>query len=192
MKIIKNIDTVSRTWGGVSINSGASYSCNDQTEANYFLKDDNFIVALSTNKAEVYSDAILIVGVAASLDFLHGHLTDADGAMLIRSRAFSNSDGFRFRGASFKDTVTANTTKDIDFLISQERWINGGRALVDNIGADDQVTFQVVDKDNIFGFGAGVVLDQFISGYYVPQDGNLEIALAYPARLVAGLFLRFK
>lgn len=117
---------------------------------------------------------------------------DNEGRPIFTGSPFSDSGGFRFRGTSFKDTVATNTTKDIDFKIEQERWINGGRALIDNIGEDDQVTFQVVDKDNIFGFGAGVVLDEFISGYYVPQDGNLEVNLAYPARIIAGLYIRLK
>lgn len=111
---------------------------------------------------------------------------------ILTTSPFSDAVGFRFRGASFKDTVATNTTKDIDYLISQERWINGGRAIIDNIGADDKVTFQVVDKDNILGFGAGTILDEFISNFYIPQDGNLEVRLAYPARIIAGLYIRLK
>jgi hypothetical protein len=117
---------------------------------------------------------------------------DNEGRPIFTGSPFSDAGGFRFRGTSFKDTVSANTTKDIDFKIEQERWINGGRALIDNIGEDDRVTFQVVDKDNVLGFGAGVVLDEFISGYYIPTDGNLEVRLAYPARIIAGLYIRLK
>lgn len=115
---------------------------------------------------------------------------DANGRPIYASSPFSDAGGFRFRGASFKGTIDANTTKGIDFKIEHERWINGGRAIINNIGEDDRVTFQVVDKDNIFGFGAGVVLDEFISDFYVPQDGNLEISLAYPAKIIAGLYIR--
>jgi hypothetical protein len=117
---------------------------------------------------------------------------DANGREISTSSPFTDASGFRFRGASFKGTCAADSITDIDYKITHERWINGGRALVDNIGEDDQITFQVVDKDNILGFGAGLVLDEFITGYYIPQDGNLEVALAYPARIMAGLYIRIK
>jgi hypothetical protein len=117
---------------------------------------------------------------------------DASGRPIISHSPFSDTGGFRFRGASFTDTVATGTTKDIDYEITAERWINGGRLIVDNIGDDDKITFQVVDKDNIFGYGAGVVLDEFIKEFYIPKDGDLQVNLAYPARLVQGLYLRLK
>lgn len=117
---------------------------------------------------------------------------DEKNILLTKSEAFANPGGFRFRGVSFKDTIDANTTKDVDYKIEQERWINGGLAIVDNIGDNDVATFQIVDKDNIFGFGAGVVLDEFITNYYIPQDGKLEVKLDYPARIKAGLYIRMK
>lgn len=117
---------------------------------------------------------------------------DVDGALLVRSRAFANADGFRFRGASFSGTATAMTTTNLDYKITEERYINGGRLLVSNIGDDDKITFQVVDKDNILGYGANVVLDEFIKDYFVPTAGNLEVRLDYPAKIPANLYLRLK
>ena len=117
---------------------------------------------------------------------------DVYGRAIIASSPFSDAAGFRYRGASFSDTIQTNTTNYIDYLLTDERWINGGRAIIDNIGQDDKVTFQVIDKDNVLGYGANTVLDQFIDGFYVPQDGNLEVNLAYPARIIAGLYIRLK
>jgi hypothetical protein len=105
---------------------------------------------------------------------------------------FANPSGFRFRGASFSGTVSGESTADIDYEITQERWINGGRLLVSTIGPEDRITFQVVDKNNVLGLGVGVVLDEFIKDYFVPDTGNLEVRLDYPARIIAGLFLRLK
>jgi hypothetical protein len=115
-----------------------------------------------------------------------------DKILLVESLPFTNPSGFRFRGASFSGTVSAESTADLDYEITQERWINGGRLLVSNIGQEDKITFQVVDKNNILGFGAGVVLDEFIKDYFVPDTGNLEVKLDYPAKIIAGLFLRLK
>jgi hypothetical protein len=108
------------------------------------------------------------------------------------SLPFTNPSGFRFRGTSFSGTVSGESTADLDYEITQERWINGGRLLVSAIGPEDKITFQVVDKNNVLGLGANVVLDEFIKDYFVPDEGNLEVRLDYPARIIAGLFLRLK
>lgn len=131
---------------------------------------------------------------------------DSNGIPIIRNSPFSDTGGFRFRGSSFTGTVAGNTTQSVDVQISQERWINGGLLIVDNIGTNDQGTFQVVDKDYLYAgvlypsdFNGipwstaqpnGVILDEFINGYYVPLDKKLEINLAYPARILSGLYIR--
>lgn len=109
---------------------------------------------------------------------------------VIRVRAFSDSEGMRFRGTSFIDTVAADTNKNIDYKITEERYVNGGKLIVKNMGDDDKITFQVVDKDNIFGLGANVVLDEFIKDFYLPVNESLNVQLDYPARIMAGLYLR--
>ena len=116
----------------------------------------------------------------------------ADKVLATESLPFTNPSGFRFRGASFSGTVSGESTTDIDYEITQERWVNGGRLLVSAIGPEDKITFQVIDKNNVLGFGANVVLDEFIKDYFVPDEGNLEVRLDYPARIIAGLFLRLK
>lgn len=115
---------------------------------------------------------------------------DASGRQISTSSAFSDTSGFRFRGSSFKENCLTGVTTPIDYLIEQERYINGGFLIVDNIGLDDKISFQVVDKDNILGFGTEVVLDEFITDYYIPNDGKLEVKLDYPAKIMAGLYVR--
>jgi hypothetical protein len=117
---------------------------------------------------------------------------DNNGREITSLSPFTDASGFRFRGSSFSGSCSANSTADIDFQITQERYINGGRLLVNNIGNDDKMTFQVVDKDNILGYGANAVLDEFIKDYFIPTTGNLEVRLDYPARIIAGLYLRLK
>jgi hypothetical protein len=116
----------------------------------------------------------------------------AGKVLATESLPFTNPSGFRFRGSSFSGTVSGESTADIDYEITQERWVNGGRLLVSAIGPEDKITFQVIDKNNVLGFGANVVLDEFIKDYFVPDGGNLEVRLDYPARIIAGLFLRLK
>lgn len=116
----------------------------------------------------------------------------ANKFLTIKSQPFSEASGFRLRGASMGGTVSANTTVDIDYKIVQERYINGGRLIVDNIGPNDSATFQVIDKDNVLGFGANTVLDEFITEFAIPYQGTLEVKQDYPARLPAGVYIRIK
>jgi hypothetical protein len=117
---------------------------------------------------------------------------DTLGNEIVKSAVFNDATGFRFRGHSFSATVTANTTQDIDYKLNEERHINGGRLIVDNVGNDDLVTFQVIDKDNVLGFGSNVVLDEFIKDFFVPKSGDIEIQLPYPAKIIVNLYLRMK
>lgn len=115
---------------------------------------------------------------------------DQSGRKLLTISPFSDSNGFRFRGTSFSGTISANSTQSIDYKIEQERFINGGRLILDAANTDDQVSFRVVDVDNVLGFGAGVVLDEFIKDYYLPVGESMEVSLDYPARIPSGLYLR--
>jgi hypothetical protein len=133
-----------------------------------------------------------INGYFNQMAFLLGDAVDVDGSKIVRTRAFSSPDGFRFRGCSFSGNILANSTQDIDFKIVEDRYLNGGMVIVDNLGNDDKLTFQVVDKDNILGYGPGVILDEFIKDYFIPNDATLEVALDYPAKIIAGLYLRLK
>lgn len=118
---------------------------------------------------------------------------DSLGRNLLTSSPFTDASGFRFRGASFSGIVAGlGVVTNLDYKIIEERYINGGRLLVDSIGPNDQIVFQVIDKDNILGFGANVVLDEFITDYFVPTSGNLEVKLDYPAKIMPGLYIRLK
>lgn len=161
---------------------------------------NSVITAISNLEVEVRDNNGSFGSVVQQLEYLKGNVQkvsidqpkDSDGFPIAKFSPFADAVGFRFRGASFKVDITGNSTEDYDYLLTAERWINGGCLIINNRGADDKVTFQVVDKDNLFGFGAGVVLDEFINDFYIPEDGKLEITLVYPARLIQGLYLRMK
>jgi hypothetical protein len=120
--------------------------------------------------------------------------SDSDGYQITRQRAFSNSDGFRFRGASFSGTATAGTVTNIDYKLTEERYINGGQLILKDHVTGDKFTFQVIDIDNVMGYGANVVLDQFITDFYVSGQAETQagLNLAYPAKIPANLYLRLK
>lgn len=190
-KYVKNISNSQLIIRGIPLDPNETVSIPANVQASWAM-DEVVCKKIIDGEIKILSDSGEIAGYYNQISFLLGSLVDSDGAMLVRTRAFTNSDGFRFRGASFSGSVSANSSQDIDYKISAERYINGGRLLIDNIGNDDKMTFQVVDKDNVLGYGAGVVLDEFIKDYFIPTTGNLEVRLDYPARIYAGLYLRLK
>lgn len=183
------------TWCGMEIQPSAYYEIQN-SEIGKWANDSAVFTDIASGDliiSKTNSSGGHITDVASAINFLKDEIPrDSSGLPIYRGSPFTDSLGFRFRGHSFTDTVATNTTKDIDYLVSAERWINGGRLIIDNIGSEDKLTFQVVDKDNVFGYGAGVVLDEFIKDFYVPATGSLEVALAYPARIYTGLYLRLK
>jgi hypothetical protein len=132
--------------------------------------------------------------VATVMSVLIEQPKDTLGYPIIKFTPFSDAVGFRFRGASFSGIAIAEATTDIDYLLTAERWINGGILLLQNHNFNDSYVFQVVDKDNVLGYGAGVVLDEFIKDYFVDSDNQAQqqLMLDYPARIYAGLYLRLK
>ena len=170
-----------------------------QLKAHYLTVNSNYHLVAFDYPLEVFCLIPLDNTNSDTIDFETNYkslwnkkISDSDGYQIVRTRAFTNTDGFRFRGCSFQDDVLTNETKDIDYRLTAERYINGGRLLVSNIGDNDKLTFQVVDKDNVLGYGANAILDEFIKDYFIPTTGNLEVRLDYPARLYAGLYLRLK
>lgn len=190
-KHVKNISNSQIILRGIPIEAGETFSVPANVQASWAM-DEIVAKKIIDGEIQVCSDSGPISGYYNQIAFLIGSLVDSDGASLVRPRAFANSDGFRFRGSSMSGEVAANSTGDIEYEMPAERFINGGRLLIDNIGENDKMTFQVVDKNNVLGYGAGVVLDEFIKDYFVPTTGNLEVRLDYPAKIVAGLFLRLK
>lgn len=107
-------------------------------------------------------------------------------------RPFSESDGFRFRGKGISAIATAGTTTNIDLLISEERFINGCEVILKGQAWGDYCNFEVVDVNNIFGLGAGTVLDRFAESWMFSEDtqDQGQFMIDYPAKIIAGLYLR--
>lgn len=206
MKKIKNIDTIAHTWGGVYIEPDGVYECQDQTEADRFLNNDLFIIALSNTIAEVYIDDILIVGVSNSLKALSGEsLKETDGSIIVSTNAFSskkvgNKKLFkRIHGVQSSVTIGVNT---IDFVIPYDFCkMNGMQVIGASIG--DTIDLEVYDtpaglfsgvpnaKLTQFGFSVCIAKDfHFHHSEYdsdVPKDIKLRVKFTSVANTTIGI-----
>lgn len=92
----------------------------------------------------------------------------------------------------FKFTATAGTTTTGDFKILDDSLIDGAVVLAKNTALGDKVNLQVIDIDNVKGYGANVVLGQYVTNWYINPDSTFQVDLksAYPAKIFAGLYLR--
>lgn len=115
-------------------------------------------------------------------------------ATSIRKLSDMDADRVKFRGQGVSGTATAGTTTDIDMVLAEARLLDGTELLLVNQAAGDSITFQVVDKDNVLGYGAGLVLDQFASSWFVVADKQSQgqVRLPYSAEVPAGIYLRIK
>ena len=117
---------------------------------------------------------------------------DSDGVPLARQRAFANDDGFRFRGKGISGTATKNATTNLDYKVTEARSINNVKLIYKNHVFGDTVKFQIVDVDNIYGYGAGLVLDEFGLDWNLEEDrqGQGQEMLPYRASIVTNLWIR--
>lgn len=92
----------------------------------------------------------------------------------------------------FKFTATANSVSTGDFKILNDSLIDGGVVFAKNTAMGDKVTLQVVDVDNVMGYGANVVLGQYVTNWYINPDSTFQVDFksAYPAKIFTGLYLR--
>ena len=107
--------------------------------------------------------------------------------------------GMRARLTSLCDeTVTQNTTQDLDWQIDQLNWLGVNKqsyfdgieyyAKDANIG--DCVTFQIVDKDGLV-YPAGTILEEFGKDWKIFPDTLTTVKL-YKAKLIVGMYIRVK
>lgn len=70
------------------------------------------------------------------------------------------------------------------------KYIWGGQAILKDASYGDWATFQIVDKDNILGYGTGVILKEYIKKCYMDPNRRLEFESLAPGKLLVGLYLR--
>lgn len=88
-------------------------------------------------------------------------------------------------------TAALNTTTPFDLKLDHDTLVLGAEVVVSNATLGDYLTFQVIDKDNVLGYGAN-----FVAGEYVKKRGlapifyQSQIQCRFPAKPKAGLYLR--
>lgn len=109
----------------------------------------------------------------------------------LRTSAFHDNESHRFRGVGLSATVTAETSTEILHHLTEDRKIDGAQLILQNHNWNDSVDFVVVDKDNLFGFGEDIVLDNFAENWNIATDKQDQgvFKVPYIAHIPAGLYV---
>lgn len=94
------------------------------------------------------------------------------------------------RGCHFN--CAPNQTTINDYVITDDCLLDGANLHTINANLGDKITAQVIDKDNIFGYGHNVVLGQYVTDWFINpmRTEQLDYTSRYPAKIFAGLYLR--
>lgn len=103
-----------------------------------------------------------------------------------------NSNVVVYNQRGVKGTCAAGKVTTIDLKMLDDVYLTGGVLLAKNAAFGDFCDMQVVDVDNIMGYGAGAVLRQFVTNYFMDDSSVNQGAfdLPYPAKIITGLYMR--
>lgn len=98
-----------------------------------------------------------------------------------------------FQGMKFEAAAGATTAGDLK--VTDDHLLDGAEiSTVGEVAAGDYFIGQVVDKDNVFGLGAGAILNEFVPKWYLVPGLTRQLTFEsqYPAKIFHGLYLRIQ
>lgn len=102
-----------------------------------------------------------------------------------------HEDRFDFVGNGVYSLCTKNSVTAIDFKVSTALTrVNGAELLTVGSVAGDWIECKVVDKDNILGYGANLVLNQFVYKWFVHPSGVQHLEVGYAASIPQNTYIR--
>lgn len=103
-----------------------------------------------------------------------------------------NTD-FDFYGDGFSGTATKNTTTNFDFKVTKDMcYCSGGEIIVKDAEHGDYIKIEVIDKDNVLGYGANTVLQVYLEKWHVDYHGKNVLEVPYAGKIPNGVYLRLK
>lgn len=97
----------------------------------------------------------------------------------------------RFFAMGVSIPCTAGVSSVLDIKLNDDYLITGSQCVVNNGTYGDNFKIEIVDVDNIIGYGAGVILNVFADGWRIRKgDYTFAIEVPYPAKIYADLYIR--
>lgn len=180
MKRIKNNTAEVLVRCGMEIQPSAYYVI-EPIELLRWQTDDTVISDISLGNLVMNDGVIDITGVSAQIDFLK----DTQVRDINLASPFSSTGGFFARFSGMEGVAIHGTDTEIDYLIVEERYINGVRIIAKGAAWGDYLKFQVIHP--IYG-----MVNEFGTKWYIDADNSKQddVIVPYPAKLPAGVTVR--
>ena len=124
-------------------------------------------------------------------DFDANYRVSFNWAIGARPYAFATGD-FEFSPKAVSDVCLHGETKSIFMAMCGTKYMNGGELITDgNAAFGDWVEVQVVDHDNLLGYGVDTVLKAWVAKWFVNwKSCHDSIMTPYAGLPPAGMYLR--
>lgn len=134
-----------------------------------------------------------------AVDFVNKVLPSCNFAIGVRAYPFSTPD-MQFAGsgfvAVFNRAVTDPVQSDFLFQLNDGFYLNGGEYWTIGSVAGDTLQVDVVDHDNVLGFGVDTVLisPSYLTSWNILSSNNVKnlFQVVYAAKPPSGVYLRFR
>jgi hypothetical protein len=115
-----------------------------------------------------------------------------NSTLLLQQMMQFTSNNVNCAGGGATGVIPAGSSSTVDYFLTDDCFLTGGIMRSKNSAFGDYAHFQVIDVNNVLGFGAGVVLGQYLTDWYMSSDTEEQINenFPYPAKIKAGLALR--
>ena len=88
-------------------------------------------------------------------------------------------------------TATKTTSTNIDFKLPADLYLSGGEILTDgNAVFGDWVQCQIIDIDDILGYGPNTILKDYVVKYYIDKNARMVITINYAGKVLKDLYIR--
>lgn len=98
---------------------------------------------------------------------------------------------YTFLGDAVSGTALAGQSTNIDYKLDGKYMIFGAELLFTAACDGDYVSFQLVDIDNVLGYGAGLVLSTWVRKWFVPSKSDRwKVTSEMTGQLPSGVYAR--
>lgn len=112
--------------------------------------------------------------------------------VVIRTAYQMDADNVKLKIQGFMGTAIKNSTSNISWKFPEARYLTGGILSVVGGQSGDTISVQIVDVDNVLGYGAGAVLDEFVTNFFINPtvSKQLDFECQYVALIPANTYMR--
>ncbi len=141
----------------------------------------------------------LLTSESDVVDFQENYaaLWNKPGAESLHPVQILSSNAFQMQANAVSVEVAAGQTGSVDFKIENysgenftSKYLNGAEIYCSNASVGDWAEAQIVDVDNILGYGANTVLKSYVKKMFIFPNVRQVITASAPGQIPVGLYIR--